>query len=807
MTLKQESVAHATKYLQITVCMIKKHHKLFFSWILSFFMHSSATSGIKILRVRERSMAKVFLPPPSPSPSFLLPPLFLDVPPTSNPNIISDFQHYIYLLPAYISNSTLAPSSTKDICGDIPFPIDEGYWNCFHTHHFAKFPQDFEFFYNFVRDTELEIPCDCGIKNPFYATNCGTFNLEERIGVDVAFINCVIRKFLFPSEVMPYSTALVPTENGIELENGSTRQDNLTTVKLIFQEKLGIDESKSTSIAQTITASVSFISSIAIICIIQRSHTGFASTSNRLLLGLSIADIISSFWLMMSTALSPSYTSGYIWNPRGNVHTCDTQGFFLFLGIIGAPLYNCSLCFYYLAVIKFNKKDKFIRKKLEPYFHVVPILVSLIGAITILSKESFNANGSYCWINTDPPYCGVEVPCKRGKDAMVLFSIFAIAPFIALPIVVIVTMIFVYREAIKNEKKISKYGVGSLRRNVGSNSSIDMLHGDSNNNTTVSNRWSSLKCWSKASASKSNTAKWQSRTILHKAISYSMAYLLTYLFPFVTSVQYWAGYQSSSTLKILVCVFLPLQGFFNFLVFMFFRVMNARRTKKLSWCQSFTIAIKSRGENKERGSLAAGGASGKSTRRMIKNATKENSIINSTTATAVTPRKAARKKHSRNVEEEEEEKVEIENSLPRLQFDGGQNVSSLEKDSCVKDSLIDSSIPQDRQHSHLDDVVSESKTASKNRVPTTTTATTPTRKQSPSASGVSSSVSSDKADMPRERMKLDMEKGSHDQKLVDINDKAEEDECNVDLRDESDIETGLALLRKSTKPFSLHGDF
>ena len=188
--------------------------------------------------------------------------------------------------------------------------------------------------------------------------------------------------------------------------------------------------------------------------------------------------------------------------------------------------------------------------------------------------------------------------------------------------------------------------------------------------------------------------------------------------------------------------------------------MNARRTKKLSWCQSITTAIKSRGENKERGSLAKGGASSKSARSTRKTSTKENSIIDSTRTAIYSLRTPTRKKSSRNVEQEE--KVEIENALPRLQFDEGPYVSSLETN-----SLIDSSIPQDQQRSHLDDVVYESKSASKNRVPTATTTITPTSKQSPSASVSSlSSVSSDKSDTPREKMQLDIEKGSHDQKLV-----------------------------------------
>ena len=63
----------------------------------------------------------------------------------------------------------------------------------------------------------MEIPCECGTKNPFLPTNCGTFNLEERIGVDAAFVNCVIRKSLFPPAIMPHSTVLDTTQKSNSL--------------------------------------------------------------------------------------------------------------------------------------------------------------------------------------------------------------------------------------------------------------------------------------------------------------------------------------------------------------------------------------------------------------------------------------------------------------------------------------------------------------------------------------------------------------------------------------------------------------
>ena len=50
-------------------------------------------------------------------------------------------------------------------------------------------------------------------------------------------------------------------------------------------------------------------------------------SSHRLLIALRMSDVISSFWTMLTTAPATTSTAGYIWNPGGNVHSCDTQGF------------------------------------------------------------------------------------------------------------------------------------------------------------------------------------------------------------------------------------------------------------------------------------------------------------------------------------------------------------------------------------------------------------------------------------------------------------------------------------------------
>jgi hypothetical protein len=255
-----------------------------------------------------------------------------------------------------------------------------------------------------------------------------------------------------------------------------------------------IKVSKANSITQTTSSAVSFIASIVVVCLIYRSYARLSTTFNRLLLGISIADIMLSFCMMLNTLPAPAETSDYTWNPMGNVHSCDAQGFFLFLGLMGAPLYNCSLCLYYIAVVKYNKKEEYIRAKLEPFLHGVPIIFSLVGAITVLAMQSFNASSSYCWIAKDPPYCGqyfdsegveIEIPCRRGEASKTLLPIFIAFICIVLPIVIGTTMALIYLEVLKTEKKLSKYGVGSLRNlsiNVVRNAnSSDAKEQDGNN--------------------------------------------------------------------------------------------------------------------------------------------------------------------------------------------------------------------------------------------------------------------------------------------------------------------------------------
>jgi hypothetical protein len=112
-----------------------------------------------------------------------------------------------------------------------------------------------------------------------------------------------------------------------------------------------------------ISGSVSTIASTCLAVHILRSNHGLSTTYHRLVFGLCIGDIMSSFANVLSSTMVPKEMNYFVPGAQGNMTTCTAQGFLLGVGNFVANLYNCSICLYYLAIIRYNKKDENIRNK------------------------------------------------------------------------------------------------------------------------------------------------------------------------------------------------------------------------------------------------------------------------------------------------------------------------------------------------------------------------------------------------------------------------------------------------------------
>jgi len=147
-----------------------------------------------------------------------------------------------------------------------------------------------------------------------------------------------------------------------------------------------------------ITGTLSIMGSSTIIySILSDRERRLSRIYHRLLLGMSIFDIVFSVAKVASTMPIPKDTIPNIYGASGNQATCNAQGFFIQFAS-GTQVYNAALCIYYLLVIKYGKSDAYISKTIEPIMHSVAISFPFVTATVALCKGLFNASIVGCWI-------------------------------------------------------------------------------------------------------------------------------------------------------------------------------------------------------------------------------------------------------------------------------------------------------------------------------------------------------------------------------------------------------------------------
>ncbi len=380
-----------------------------------------------------------------------------------------------------------------------------------------------------------------------------------------------------------------------------------------------IEKSKHYAITAASTGSVSFISSMVIVCILLRSHAGLSRIYHRLLFGMCIGDMLSSSIYLMAPAVVPKDMNYHVWNARGNQASCDFQGFVAIFGIFVTSGYNCSLCLYSLARVKYKKTERYIKAKLELWLHCLPIVIALAVSIAGLASQVYNPGLTNCFVSPyNPPHCegiekgmipnGYEIPCGRGTENYdVFYYILLVKNLGILPGIIFGTMAMMYREVLKSEKNMEKYGIGALRLKKlspgvnGNDNQQDGQDGGKVQKTSIPRRIISIPSRLSRGSTHSNRSMKNTRKVMYRALAYAMAYFATYIFPTIIEIETLASKGKPLNINVqlyLAVIFHPLQGLFNLMVFMYPRVLSAKRSKKhpRSWAGAFVHALVSRGE-------------------------------------------------------------------------------------------------------------------------------------------------------------------------------------------------------------------
>ena len=254
--------------------------------------------------------------------------------------------------------------------------------------------------------------------------------------------------------------------------------------------------------------------------------------------------VFMSFWdAIVSAAISitsipmydvSNYFSGFKDNIyAGNVQTCEAQAFIIYLGlgyIIGA---NMLLNIYYLCAIRYNVSDEKFQKYGEPIYLVVMTSSSLLMPIYFYREDLLNPTPfePFCSMGVYPMDCVYkeEITCVRGKADT-------------------------YRTASTVQMNYSIAWLGS-QLTILFASMLGILHAvwsSKYEDEEVINNWLRKK----------------KRAILGQALMYIAASCLTWTFFIVTF------FNDSSEMYMLKATFMPLQGFFNMLIFVYHKVYN-----------------------------------------------------------------------------------------------------------------------------------------------------------------------------------------------------------------------------------------
>lgn len=152
-----------------------------------------------------------------------------------------------------------------------------------------------------------------------------------------------------------------------------------------------------------VSACLSIVGSATIVRKVLRNRS-VASPYDRLLFGLSVADIVASTTYAMWPFLLPDESSKRIW-AVGNDATCNLLGFLTQLSF-AAMMYNGVLSYYYLLTIRFGWKQQRMAR-IEHWMHFFaicfPLVTASLGAAFGVYHELDVGFGS--WTNNYPEGC------------------------------------------------------------------------------------------------------------------------------------------------------------------------------------------------------------------------------------------------------------------------------------------------------------------------------------------------------------------------------------------------------------------
>lgn len=214
-----------------------------------------------------------------------------------------------------------------------------------------------------------------------------------------------------------------------------------------------------------------------------------------------------------------------MYDARGNTRTCTAQGFFLALSFV-APMYSVVLAAYYLAVIGYSRKERELRK-LERFAHVFVVSLGLAFSLAGIFLDLYHSVQIWCFIGPVPCEDG-DLECNPNTNRFQLFRwVFVGIPLWICIFAITGLMTAVLLKVHNQEKRSRKWRAGAEQK-----------------------------------------GRQLTKKVAEQAAWYVSSFYITWLIPTVTRAMSAVGKQPPFALMFLVVLLIPLQGAFNFFIYM-----------------------------------------------------------------------------------------------------------------------------------------------------------------------------------------------------------------------------------------------
>lgn len=338
------------------------------------------------------------------------------------------------------------------------------------------------------------------------------------------------------------------------------------------RDKFSLFQQKVIAIIPMFTGTLSIIGSSLIIHMSLRSlrkNSRLGKGSKiyyRLLLGMSAMDIFQSMAQAFSSVPMPKETKN-VYGAIGNETTCMVQAF---IGVLGCavPMYNGSLAIYYLLTVRYNIKDEVLRRRVEPFFHFFSICYPLVVAILGLIFDIYGPENTYICQISPSSNTSYDHEDKSTKVRTYFIMLLVFSTFILIFIVIVCMGMVAFSVLLPPKSQAHKLGkIQKISNKIVEGPSV-IHHGTQ----PIGKR-----------SYYDNSTK---RIVMIQAGLYALFCVLTLFFAVLDSILVMT--QDSRVFAVTVCtkIFFPLQGFFNYFVFVRPRVNRLLQSTGMSFLQA-----------------------------------------------------------------------------------------------------------------------------------------------------------------------------------------------------------------------------